>query len=46
VGFGIASTGDMYPAGIMIGWISEGNMYLGVVIYSMYYATIGLLFIR
>ena len=32
VGFGISRTGDMYPADIMIGWISEGNMYLGVCI--------------
>lgn len=30
VGFGISQTGDMYPADIAIGWINDGQMFLGV----------------
>lgn len=30
VGFGISKTGEMYPADLMIGWMSDGQMYLGV----------------
>lgn len=30
IGFGLSKTGEMYPADLVIGWMSEGQMYLGV----------------